>query len=241
MTANPTPRHLVALGGGGFSMGFAAELDDGLLALTGADHPRVLFVPTASGDAADYIARFYRAFARRAAASHCELFRRDGDLEALCRAQDLIYVGGGNTANMLAVWRIHGMDRALRAAYDAGVVIAGISAGAVCWFEDAVTDSYGLPMRALGTGLGWLPGPLVPHYDGEAERRPVTHRLVGDGTWPHGALAVDDGAAAVFVDEQLVEVWSAQANATAYRVSLAGGAPAEQRLDAIAPPRATSS
>jgi len=238
MTVRPA-RRIVAMGGGGFSMGFGLELDDGLLALAGAttSSPRVLFVPTASGDSADYIVRFYTAFAGRAAASHVSLFRRvDDDLEALCRAQDVIYVGGGNTANMLAVWRTHGFDRALRAAYEAGVVVAGISAGAVCWFEDGVTDSFGEPLRPLGTGLGWLPGPMVPHYDGEAARRPTLHRLVVDDVWPQ-ALAVDDAAAAVFVDETLAEVWSARDGAAAYHVSVVDGFASERPLETVRPPR----
>lgn len=221
---------------GGFSTGAGPDIDAGLLALIGAPRPRVLFVPTASGDAEGYIARFYAAFADAAEPSHVSLFRRgDPDLEALCRAQDLIYVGGGNTANMLAVWRVHGMDRALRAAYDAGVLITGISAGAVCWFEDAITDSFGYPLRPLGDGLGWLPGPLVPHYDGEAGRRPALHRAVVDRVWPSG-LAVDDGAALVFEDETLVEVWTARPGAAAYRVEVAGDAAVEHRLPA-GPPR----
>jgi peptidase E len=160
-------------------MGLETGIDDGLLALAGHARPRVLFVPTASGDSADLITRFYAAFARRSEASHVSLVRREiADLDALCRDQHLIYVGGGNTANMLAMWRVHGFDRALRAAYEAGVVITGVSAGAVCWFDDAVTDSFGMPMRRLGDGLGWLRGVLVPHYDREAQRRPVLARLV---------------------------------------------------------------
>jgi dipeptidase E len=230
-------RRVVAIGGGGFTMGFAHELDTGVLALTESERPHVLFVPTASGDSGDHIARFYAAFARRTEASHVGLFHRTvDDLAGLCCAQDVIYVGGGNTANMLAVWRTHGFDRALRAAYEAGVVIAGISAGAVCWFEDAVTDSFGPPLRPLGAGLGWLPGPLVPHYDSEPGRRPALHQLVVDGVWPSG-LAVDDGAALVFVDEQLTEVWSARARAAAYRVTVKDGYASEHRLDTERPPR----
>lgn len=225
------------MGGGGFSMGFGLELDTGVLALTGVTRPRVLFVPTASGDSADYIARFYAAFARPAEAAHVSLFRREhADLDALCRDQDVIYVGGVNTANMLAVWQTHGFDRALRSAYDAGVVMAGISAGAVCWFEDGVTDSFGRPLRPLGTGLGWLAGAMVPHYDGEADCRPTLHRLIVDDVWPH-ALAVDDGAAAVFVDEVLTEVWSAREGAAGHRVSVVDGFAAEHAIATVSPPR----
>jgi len=222
---------------GGFGLGLETGIDDGLLALAGRARPRVLFVPTASGDSADVITRFYAAFARRSEASHVSLVRREiADLEALCRDQDLIYVGGGNTANMLAMWRVHGFDRALRAAYESGVVIAGVSAGAVCWFDDAVTDSFGMPMRRLGDGLGWLRGVLVPHYDREAQRRPVLARLVKDGVWS-SALAIDDGAGLEYVDEQLTAVWSARDGAAAYRVERDDdGDVTEERLDVAPPP-----
>jgi len=216
------PRQIVALGGGGFSMEPSPLLDDAVLAATGVDAPRILFVPTASGDAADYIVRFYRAFADKARAAHLELFRRTvDDLRALLLAQDVIYVGGGNTAAMLAVWRLQGLDEALREAYRAGVVLAGVSAGAVCWFEGAVTDSFGMPLRALRDGLGLLPGWMVPHYDGESERRPTLDRLIAAGECD-GAWAADDGAALWFRDEALYEVITSRPAARAYRVARDG-------------------
>ena len=196
-------------------------LDDAVLAAAGVDEPRVLFVPTASGDSADYIARFYRAFARKSRASHLELFRRSGDdLRTLVAAQDIVYVGGGNTAAMLAIWRLHGFDDVLREAYARGVVMAGISAGAVCWFEATVTDSFG-PLRAMRDGVGLMKGWMVPHYDSEAERRPTLERLIAGGECD-GAWAADDGAALWFVDEELREVVTSRPNARAYRVDAAG-------------------
>jgi len=227
-------RRIVAMCGG-FSLAIEREIDAGILALTGAPRPRVLFVPTASGDSADYVARFYAAFARCAEASHVALFKREvADLEALCRQQDVIYVGGGNTANMLAVWKVHGFDRALRAAYEAGVILCGISAGAICWFDDGVTDSYGTPLRPLGTGLGWLRGALAPHYDGDPGRRPALHQLVANRTWP-SALAIDDASALVFQDERLAAAWSGRPGAGAYRVELRDGAVREEPLVVTAP------
>ena len=225
------------MGGGGFSMEMGLGLDDELLSATGAPRPRVMFVPTASGDSADYVARFHAAMDERAEATHVSLFRREhDDLAALCRRQHVIYVGGGNTANMIAIWRTHGFDRALRAAYEAGVILAGVSAGAVCWFEDGVTDSFGQPLRRLGDGLGWLRGAMVPHYRFEPARRPTTHALIEEGVWPH-ALAVDDGAAAVYVNEALAEVWSAEPGATAYRVQLVEGTITEETLVTVTVPR----
>jgi peptidase E len=211
------------MGGGGFSMEPENPLlDDHILDLAranrGRDRPRVCFLPTASGDSPTYIASFYAAFARRAEASHLPLFIRTlYDIEAFLLEQDVVYVGGGNTENMLAVWRIHGVDRALRAAWDAGVVMAGLSAGSLCWFETGTTDSFGPGLAALSGGLGFVPGSHAPHYDGEANRRPVYHRLIAEGAIPAGHAA-DDGAALVFQGDSLFEAVSSRPEARAYRV-----------------------
>ena len=145
-------RHIVAMGGGGFSMEPRnPRLDDFVLSLARRKRrPRVCFVGTASGDSDSYIRRFHEAFPpSRAAATHLTFFERKvRDLKSFVMDQDVIYVGGGSSANMLAVWRLHGLDKVLRAAWNAGVVMAGISAGAICWFEDGVTDSFGMPFRA---------------------------------------------------------------------------------------------
>ena len=138
--------------------------------------------------------------------------------------QDAVYVGGGNTANMLAIWRVHGLDRALRGAWEAGVVLAGLSAGSNCWFEAATTDSFG-PLAALKDGLGLVPGSHSPHYDGEPARRPTFQRLIGAGELPDG-YAADDGAALVFHGTDLHEVVASRPAARGYRVvrGLAGEA-----------------
>jgi dipeptidase E len=143
-------------------------------------------------------------------------------------AQDVTYVGGGNSANMLAVWRLHGLDKALRAAWNAGVVMAGISAGGICWFESGVTDSFGMPFRALNDGLGFVRGACCPHYDGEKERRPVLMRLIKRGFPP--TLALDDGAAAHFAGTRLKEVVSSRPKARAMRVALIKGTVVEKAL-----------
>ncbi|HEU5058419.1 MAG TPA: peptidase E [Kofleriaceae bacterium] len=215
------PRQIIAMGGGGFSMEPDNPLlDDHVLAASGARSPRVCFLATASGDADGYLARFYQAFAGRAEPGHLGLFDRQvEDVEGFLCAQDVIYVGGGNTANMLAVWRVHGVDRALCAAYERGVVLAGVSAGAVCWFEAAVSDSFG-PLRALRDGLGLLPGTCAPHYDGDPERRPTFARLLAEGL-PAG-YGIDDGAALHFADGALREVVASRPGARAYRVELGG-------------------
>ena len=225
-------RHIVAMGGGGFSMEPRdPRLDDFVLSLARRKRrPRVCFVGTASGDNDYYLRRFFEAFPpSRAAATHLAFFERTvADLKSFVMNQDVIYVGGGSSANLLAVWRLHGLDRALRAAWNAGVVMAGISAGAICWFEDGITDSFGMPYRALNDGLGFVRGACCPHYDGEKERAPILKRLIKRG-FPT-TLALDDGAAAHFVGTRLVEVVSSRPKARAMRIALSDDAIVEKAL-----------
>jgi len=218
-----TDRLIVAMGGGGFSMEPDNPLlDDYTLDLArtarGRERPRVCFLATASGDTPGYIADFYAALARRSEASHLSLFVRTvDDIERHLLDQDVIYVGGGNTENMLAVWRVHGVDRALRAAWESGVVLTGLSAGSLCWFETGTTDSYGAGLAPLSSGLGFLPGSHAPHYDGESTRRPHFQRLIAEGVLPAG-YAADDGVALVFRGTELDEVVASRPGARAYRV-----------------------
>lgn len=227
------PRTIVAMGGGGFSMEPDNPLlDDFIVSLAGVDRPRVCFLPTASGDADAYVVKFYGAFAGRAEASHLPLFNRTAsNLEGTLLGQHVIYVGGGNTENMLAIWRIHGVDRILRLAWEAGVVLAGLSAGSICWFEAGTTDSFGPDLAVLTDGLGLLPGSHCPHYDGELQRRPSYHLLVAEGRLPAG-YAADDGAALVFDGTELREVVASRPDATAYRVEAVDGTARETRLPA---------
>jgi peptidase E len=218
MTARP-PR-IVAMGGGGFSMEPEnPALDRHVLALTGVPRPKVAFVPTASGDADGYVTRFYDAFKPLdCEPSHLGLFRRTiGDLREFVLAQDVVYVGGGNTLNMLSLWRLHGLDAVFREAWERGVVLAGLSAGALCWFEEGVTDSLG-PLAPI-PALGLLPGSLCVHYDGEADRRPTFHALLAEGKLGAG-YAADDGAALCFEGTALREVVTSRPAARAYRVEL---------------------
>lgn len=223
-------RQIVAFGGGGFSMEPRnPRLDRYVLALTGKRVPRVCFLPTASGDSRDYVRRFYRAFERHSCRpSDLALFRRDGrDPAAHLLSQDVIYVGGGSTANLLAIWRLHGVDKALRDAWRRGIVLCGVSAGMICWFECSVTDSFG-PLAPLRDGLGLLPGSACPHYDGERNRRPMFHRLIASGM-PAG-IAADDGAAIHFVDREVFRTVSSRRNAKAYRVRREGRGATEEPL-----------
>ncbi|WP_433340997.1 Type 1 glutamine amidotransferase-like domain-containing protein [Streptomyces sp. CA-253872] len=190
----------IAVLGGGFSTEGDTVLDPWLLGHARSPRPRVCFVPTASGDARTYADAFRTAFGRLdCAPSVLSLFARDRDAAALREqvlTQDVLYVGGGSTANLLAVWRVHGVDLLLREAAARGALLCGISAGANCWADASLTDSYG-PLGVLADGLGLLPGSFCPHYDSEPGRRPAYRAAVASGALP-GGWALDDGAAALF-------------------------------------------
>src|SRR3954471_9217884 len=232
-------RRIVAMGGGGFSMEPDNPLlDDFVLSLAGraGRAPRVAFVATASGDAPTYVADFYRAFGGRdCRLSDIGLFeRRIADLRAHVLAQDVVYVGGGNTASLLATWRAHGLDGALIDAWHAGVVLCGISAGMNCWFEQSVTDSFDVATLApLDDGLGHLAASDCPHYHGEEQRGPTYRRLVSDGVLRDG-WAADDGAALVFAGTELAEVVASRPDAAAYRVQRTADGIDERRVEARA-------
>ncbi len=224
-------RQVVAMGGGGWTMGDPL-LDRFVTGLVSAERPKICFIPTASGDhpASE---GFFEAFpADRFEASILRLFDREvADLQAFLGAQDIVYVGGGNTVSMLAVWRAHGVDAALRVAYDAGVVMAGISAGANCWFEACTTDSFQLGRAdPLRDGLGFVTGSFTPHYDAEPARRPAVLELVGSGGLPAG-YACDEFAAVHLVDGQLREAVASRPGARAFRVDAVDGATRETPLD----------
>jgi len=197
-------KQIIAVGSGSRAIGRrGAQLERYLLAATGAPRPRVCFLPTAAGDPPAQVARVAKAFGRLGArVSHLYLIEPNtADVEGLLLKQDLIWVGGGNTRNMLALWRAWGVDAALRKAYKRGTVLAGGSAGAICWFQQGITDSVPgklLPMDCLG----WLPGSCCPHYDSEAGRRPTYRKLVAAGKVRAG-LALDDLAAAHYVNGKL--------------------------------------
>jgi peptidase E len=192
--------------------------------------PRVCFLATASGDSDSYIALFHRMFPpSRAQTTHLRFFERTVvGLRRFVLEQDVIYVGGGSTANLLAIWWLHGLDRVLRAAWHRGIVLAGLSAGAICWFEHGITDSFGRGLQRLDGGLGFLRGGFCPHYDGQAERRPTLHRLIRSGFVP--TYALDDGAGAHFAGTRFKEVVSSRPAARAFLVSLKGRSVVETPL-----------
>jgi peptidase E len=215
-------RHIVAVGG------HASELFEHMLDLV-VPSPRLLWVGTAGAEDPWDALRVYDQLRPRAEINRLEFFPwPPPDLRGLVLSQDVILVGGGNTANMLAIWRVHGFDKLLCEAWAQGTLVAGWSAGMICWFEAGITDSFGPQLRGMRDGLGLLPGSACPHYDGEPHRRAVYRRLVKDG-FPAG-YAADDGVALHFVGTELAEVWTAREGATAYRVEAGGETPLEARL-----------
>ena len=196
-----------------------------VLGLARRRRPRVLFLGTASGDGAGYLLTFYQAFAGiDCEPSHLALFDRTvDDIDAFVRSQDVVIVGGGNTANMLAIWRLHGVESALRNAYAEGTVLSGWSAGCLCWFEGGVTDSFTPELGALRDGLGILSGSACPHYDTQDARRPVYAREIAAGLPP--GIALEDGVAARYDDERLLEVVSARPEGRAFSVDARGERP----------------
>jgi dipeptidase E len=227
------PPQVVAYGGGGFSTGGdTAALDDYVLGLAARERPRVCFLPTASGDADHYVVRFYRAFGGRAEPSHLSLFRRQRGAACVrshLLAQDVVYVGGGSVVSMLGAWRAHGVDAILREAWAGGVVMCGPSAGALCWFAEAMSAFHGEPVPVAGLGL--LPYSNTVHYDTEPRRRRMYRDHVAAGTLP--GFAIDEGAALHFVGERLERVVSARGGARAYRVRRTGGSIVEEALPAV--------
>jgi peptidase E len=224
--------HLIALGGGGFSMEPEnPALDQYILAQTGQARPKVCFFPHATDDAIRYVHNFYVAFSKLdARPTHLSLFNpHTADLESFLLEQDVIYVGGGNTKSMLALWREWGVDKILRQAWENGIVLAGISAGAICWFEQGLTDSIPGPYTVLPC-LGFLSGSCSPHYDGEAQRRPRFHQLLAEGKIKPG-LALDDGAGAHFIGDHLHAIVTSRPNAHGYRLSVSAGQVEERVLE----------
>jgi peptidase E len=212
------PRQIIAIGGGGFYRDAAnLRLERYIVQQTVVENPRVAFVPTASGEPDHYVASFYSAFLNLGCRpSVLSFFKRTPDLRSYLLGQNVIYVGGGNTKTMLAVWRDWGVVEILREAWESGAVLAGVSAGAICWFEQGVTDSFSDGLRPMN-GLGLLPGSCCPHYDGEPERRPAYHKLIASQEIAAG-VAIEDWTAVHFSGVERSSVVAVRAGARAYHL-----------------------
>lgn len=226
------PRQIIAVGGGGFYRDPEnLALERYIIQQTGATQPKVAFLPTASAEPDSYLVSFYTAFLKlKCQPSHLSFFKRTPDLRRYILEQDVIYVGGGNTKSMLAVWREWGVPEILREAWKSGIVLAGVSAGAICWFAQGVTDSWAGGLHPLDC-LGFLSGSCCPHYDAEAERRPVFHEFLIKGEISPG-IAIEDWAAAHFKDTELQTVVASKTGAKAYSLRTVNGSVQEVPLPA---------
>ena len=230
-------QQIISIGGGGFSKGDSytpesAALSKYFLAQTEKPRPSICFLPTASADAAIYIVNFYTEFTKLSCTpSHLSLFKpHTREIESFLLTQDAIYIGGGSTKNMLALWKEWEIDTILKKALARGVVLGGISAGMNCWYELCVTDSLYGELTVLPC-LGFLKGSCCPHYDGEANRRPSYHMLMQSGTITPG-IAIEDHTAVHYVNGEIKQVvTTAQSNA--YQVFLENGKIIEKRLEAL--------
>ena len=225
-------KQIFAIGGAGLSwQPDKLLLEKYFLKLTGQACPKICFIPTASGDSDFTTRRFYDAALRlNCIASHLSLFNAPReDLESIILNQDAIYVGGGNTRNMLVLWREWKFDKIMRKAWEKGIVLGGVSAGSICWFEEGVTDSIPERLTPLNC-LGFLPGSNCPHYDSEALRRPTYHQLILNEEIADG-LATEDGVALHFIETKLHQVVSSRPSATAYAVSKSGNQISENKID----------
>lgn len=225
-------KQILAMGGGGFSMEPEnLKLDRFLLSLVEKPKPKVCFIGTASGDAESYIERFYTSMKKlECEPNHLSLYRPpEGDLRQFVLSQDIFYVGGGNTRNLLVLWKEWGLDTYLREAWENGAVLAGISAGSICWFEQGLTDSVTGKLLPLDC-LGFIKGSNCPHYDGEELRRPAYQMAIKEGSMLPG-IACDDGVAAYFVDGVLEKFVASGSKAKAYKVQFIDGEIEEKPID----------
>ncbi|NBU30473.1 MAG: peptidase E [Actinobacteria bacterium] len=206
--------------------------------LTGKDRPRVCFVMTATGDDKNYLTMSYEALNGVADVCHLSLFTQPtAEIEERLCGSDIIWVGGGSVANLLAVWRVHGVDEVMKTAWEKGVILGGVSAGSICWHMGGTTDSFGPELKPITNGLNLLPYGNGVHYDSEAQRRPLLHSLVADGTLPL-SYATDDRIAILYEGTEPVRViadrddYDLETGPAAYRIELVGGEVVETRYAA---------
>jgi peptidase E len=201
--------------------------------LAGAgDHPRLCMIATAVGDDSARVAAAHNAFAKVGfISSHLRLNPMPNypDVRAHLLSQDVIWVGGGSTANLLALWRLHGLDTILRECWEAGVVLSGVSAGSLCWHVGGTTDSFGPTLQPVTNGLAFLPYSNSPHHDAEEQRRPLIHRLIAQGILPDG-YATENGTGLVFVDTELQDAFSEVEGKVAYSLTKEGDTTRESPL-----------
>ena len=222
---------IIAIGGGGFGRNPNERIiEEYILNVSDANIPKVVFIPTASAEDKAYIVNFYACFNKlNCIASHITFFERTPRLDGIMNNVDVIYVGGGNTKSMLAIWQEWKFDKLLTKAYERGAILAGVSAGAICWFEQGITDSWASNLNVLNC-LGLLSGSCCPHYDSEKSRRPIVHKFLKNGK-SKPVYAIDDGAALHFKDGEFYKALAFIEDAKAYYVNAEGNDIIEDQID----------
>ena len=226
-------KQIIAIGGGGFGRyRNRLEIESYLLEQANISRPNICFIPTATGDDKSYIVNFYSAFSRlNCNPTHLELFSRTPDIAQLIANQNIVFVGGGNTKSMLAVWNEWGLGSILKLAYDNGTLLSGVSAGAICWFEQGVTDSWAGCLKPLSC-LGFVSGSCCPHFDEEKERRPALHALIKDKSFKT-SFAIDGGSALHFVNGQVRQSVAFMQKKASYIVGIENNSVVEKKITGI--------
>lgn len=215
-----TTRHIIAIGGGGFGRDPGEGLiEDYILKQSKKDRPNICFIPTATGDNEAYKNNYYSTFTRLDCnPTHLDFFKRTPDLKELILEQDVIFVGGGNTKSMLAVWKDWGLDLLLKEAYENGVVMSGVSAGAICWFAMGITDSWSDELKLMNC-MGFIDGNCCPHYDEEPQRRPSVKRFLEKKKLEQ-CFCIEGGNALHFKNEQVYSSVSFKKNKNSYLATI---------------------
>ena len=223
--------HIIAIGGGGFGRNpNHRKIEKYILELTGKEKPNILFFPTASAENQDYIIKFYKCFTKmNCEPSHVTFFQRTPRLDSIINKADVIYVGGGNTKSMLAVWQEWKLDKLLLKAYNNGKILCGVSAGAICWFEQGITDSWASNLNVMDC-LGFLPEMACPHYQEEKDRRPNVHKMLKQGKCSSG-WAIDGGAAIHFKNGKYYKSIQFYSDSYVHYVSIKNGVVKEDKKE----------
>ena len=223
--------HIIAIGGGGFGRNpNHRKIEKYILDLTGKEKPNVVFFPTASAENQAYIIQFYKCFTKMSCEpSHVTFFQRTPRLDSIINKADVIYVGGGNTKSMLAVWQEWKLDKLLLKAYNNGKILCGVSAGAICWFEQGITDSWASNLNVMDC-LGFLPEMACPHYQEEKDRRPDVHKMLKQGKCGPG-WAIDGGAAIHFNNGKYYKSIQFYSDSYVHYVSIKNGVVNEEKKE----------
>jgi dipeptidase E len=223
--------HIIAIGGGGFGRNpNHRKIEKYILKLTGKEKPNIVFIPTASAENQAYIIQFYKCFTKMSCEpSHVTFFQRTPKLDSIINKADVIYVGGGNTKSMLAVWQEWKLDKLLLKAYNNGKILSGVSAGAICWFEQGITESWASNINVMDC-LGFLPEMACPHYQEEKDRRPDVHKMLKQGKCGPG-WAIDGGAAVHFKNGKYYKSIQFYSDSYVHYVSIKNGVVNEDKKE----------